>query len=589
MPGYSSALNVTVDGAPLDPLIARQLIQVTVDTSLYLPDLVVLTFRDPQRTVIEAGGFDFGVVVTVEGQTADSVGLLAETAVSAVEIDADHEGALTVIRCLDASAKAMRGTKTRIFQEMALSEIAAAVATEAGLVPGDVTDSPGQIPYLLQPNISDWDFIQLLAKRAGFVAWTSRGTFNFGLLPPAEAAGPPGTPAIPPTGTQLVLGRNLFRLRGRVTASGQVEAVVAQGWDPLAATPFVSPGTVENTGVLSTPPAAGLVADVAGELLTVASGLSQLAEVEGLALGTGAALAAAAVTFEGEAEGNPLLLAGVPCSIGNAGPPFDGQYVLTGARHIWDGRRQYRTEIAVSAHDDSVLGLASAPAGDHPGRLGGVVCATVIDNNDPDEQGSVKVQFGWMGETAVSAWARTVYPGASKGFGTLFIPELGDEVLVGFEHGDPNRPYVLGALHGPVNPAGAEGVVDGGVVTKRQIVSAEQHQIVFEDGPEESGIRIVTGDETISIVLNAEEGQLQISCQGGQIEVTGATISVTADTSLRLAAGENSVTLSDSGVAIMASALQAECEGEISLTGQGVMVAGEESVAVSSASVTLGA
>lgn len=83
------------------------------------------------------------------------------------------------------------------------------------------------------------------------------------------------------------------------------------------------------------------------------------------------------------------------------------------------------------------------------GRFYGVHPALVIDNQDPDGQGRVRIRLPWSPDTdgaAYEAWARmaTMMAGADRG--SWFIPDVDDEVLVAFEGGDTRRPYVVGML-----------------------------------------------------------------------------------------------------------------------------------------------
>lgn len=83
------------------------------------------------------------------------------------------------------------------------------------------------------------------------------------------------------------------------------------------------------------------------------------------------------------------------------------------------------------------------------GRWYGVAPATVIDIVDPDGHGRVQVTLPWCPDSGggrYEAWARVATLFAGKDRGSWFMPEVGDELLVAFEHGDPARPYVLGGL-----------------------------------------------------------------------------------------------------------------------------------------------
>lgn len=84
-------------------------------------------------------------------------------------------------------------------------------------------------------------------------------------------------------------------------------------------------------------------------------------------------------------------------------------------------------------------------------KIYGVVIGIVTNNQDPDKLGRVKVKFPWLADDVESWWARPAYPMNGKLRGHWWIPEIDDEVLIAFEHGDPNRPYLLGGLYNGVD------------------------------------------------------------------------------------------------------------------------------------------
>ncbi|MEA3008362.1 MAG: hypothetical protein QOJ91_54 [Sphingomonadales bacterium] len=90
------------------------------------------------------------------------------------------------------------------------------------------------------------------------------------------------------------------------------------------------------------------------------------------------------------------------------------------------------------------MGLADESAPHDP--IAGVMTAVVTQNQDPDGLGRVKLRLAAAGEGDETDWARIVAPVAGAARGTFFLPEVGDEVLVAFDHGDIRFPYVLGAL-----------------------------------------------------------------------------------------------------------------------------------------------
>ncbi len=159
----------------------------------------------------------------------------------------------------------------------------------------------------------------------------------------------------------------------------------------------------------------------------------------------------------------------------------------------------------------------------------GVYPAVVDDNQDPDQQGRVLVRLQWSpdpGGDAYKAWARLATTMAGDARGTWFVPDTGDEVLVGFHGGDPRWPYVIGALwNGKDNPP--ESMQAGNDV--KSIVSR-------------SGIRITLDDTDGAVTLTLET-------PGGQrVSMTDAGSQVTVEDS-----NGNSCELSPSGITITAA------------------------------------
>ena len=140
--------------------------------------------------------------------------------------------------------------------------------------------------------------------------------------------------------------------------------------------------------------------------------------------------------------------------------------------------------------------------------------ARVIGNADPDGKGRVQVQMNWQTGNMRTGWIRVMTPdgGGSENVptnrGFVFIPEVGDHVLVGFRHGDPNRPYVMGSLFN-----GRTGV--GGFAENhlKSIRTRSGHVIELDDAPSSLGITIKDNKGNSvhidsaedSIVVNAEK------------------------------------------------------------------------------------
>ena len=137
----------------------------------------------------------------------------------------------------------------------------------------------------------------------------------------------------------------------------------------------------------------------------------------------------------------------------------------------------------------------------------GVVIAIVKNLNDPDGQGRIEVQFPWLSDSLRSSWAPVAAPLAGKQRGMFFMPEVDDEVLVAFEHGSFNHPYVLGYLwNGKDIPPESDS-------NNRVIVTPGGHTLRFEDGDGGKKV-IVKSSSGQTITLDDSDGS--ITLEGGQ-------------------------------------------------------------------------
>jgi uncharacterized protein involved in type VI secretion and phage assembly len=154
----------------------------------------------------------------------------------------------------------------------------------------------------------------------------------------------------------------------------------------------------------------------------------------------------------------------------------------------------------------------------HNGNENGIVIGIVDDLNDPDRLGRVRVKFPNLGNEK-SDWGRLVSLMAGKGRGAFFRPEVGDEVLVAFEHGEARRPYILGALWSSADTPPPD---DGKPADNnwRQIKSRSGHVIKLDDTKGAEVIEIIDKDGQRKVVIDSAAQKIQVVCQSGDVEVT---------------------------------------------------------------------
>jgi uncharacterized protein involved in type VI secretion and phage assembly len=161
----------------------------------------------------------------------------------------------------------------------------------------------------------------------------------------------------------------------------------------------------------------------------------------------------------------------------------------------------------------------------------GIVVGIVTNNQDPDKLGRVKVKFPWLSDDQESWWARIASPMAGAGRGAYFLPEVNDEVLVAFEHGDMRFPYVLGALwNGKDAPPTTN---DDGQNNIREIKSRSGHIVRLDDTKGQEKIEIIDKTGSNSFTVSSSDNTITLTCNGRmKLQAVGIDISSQTDVNI---------------------------------------------------------
>ena len=164
-----------------------------------------------------------------------------------------------------------------------------------------------------------------------------------------------------------------------------------------------------------------------------------------------------------------------------------------------------------------------------------MVVGLVSNAKDPEKLGRVKLKFPWLADNYESDWARVCFPGAGAERGLFVVPEVDDEVLVVFEHGDVRRPYVLGGLYNGKDKPPAVDYCDqtDGKIKLRRWKSTKGHEITISDYDDEDHIVVKTKDNEYGIVFSKSKDHVYVSSKGkivldgpGGIEIKGGDVKV---------------------------------------------------------------
>ncbi len=182
---------------------------------------------------------------------------------------------------------------------------------------------------------------------------------------------------------------------------------------------------------------------------------------------------------------------------------------------------------------ESELLRALLAGGDTGSRFFGVVVGIVTNNQDPENMHRVKVRFPWLSQGEESYWARVASAMAGKGRGLYLLPEVDDEVLVAFEHGAIDFPYVLGSLwNGKDAPPESN---EDNENNNRTLKSRSGHIIRLGDKQGEETIEVIDKSGHNKIVIKTADNSVTIEAQGDiTIKSTNGKLTLSAMSGVEL-------------------------------------------------------
>jgi uncharacterized protein involved in type VI secretion and phage assembly len=550
-PNLVAGVSVKVDGQALDPGIP--ILEARVQDNLMLPDAFALRLLDQDFKLVDGTTFVIGAKVELHFAPASERGgpdgiFKGEIATLAPQFE--KEGTILVVRGYDLGHRLTRSRNTRTFQDMTASDIAAKVIGEAGLGK-DVQSTTDVYPFEQQTNETDWDFLWRLAARVGYEVACIDEKIHF--REPGSAAGTP---------VSLEWGVNLKGFHPRATAVQQVKDVVVSGWDPKAkrrVTATMSAPHLDSKIDLRRDAVTNGRHQVADEIVTSQS------EANVLAQSTLDRLANAWLSADGRCVGNPSVRAGRKVQIKGVGTRFGGEYLVTQSTHVIRGAAGYETEFEISGRSRRTLLDLLTPRA-RSGYAESLVIGVVTNNDDPEKMGRVRVKFPGLDDGQEGWWARVASVSATGGRGLMMMPLVDDEVVVGFEHGDPRRPFVLGSLwSGTTKPDTL--AAEGGGKPDGSFNLRSDKKIAIGSGADLS----ISSDAKMDAKASSDfalqaDGKLAIKGNGAEISITGPAGSVVIKQ-------DGSITIKGTQVTVDASAkLALTSSGIVQVRGSQVML-----------------
>lgn len=399
--------------------------------------------------------------------------------------------------CSDEAVKMTLGRKNRNLEKEKDSGAISKIIKENGLK-AKVSDTPLEHPNIVQYYSTDWDFVLSRAEMNGMIVTTKDGEVT--VEPPKVS----GAPVL-----KLTYGLDVYSFDLEMDAQEQMTDVTCRAWDSQ---------TLQIIEEKSQEPSVNKQGNVSGKKLSDTMNISdfQLQSTSPIPKGmlrewANAELLKARmsrikgrVEFPGSEEVYPDTLV----ELAGFGPRFDGEGYVSGIHHtIRDGVWTTEASFGLSAQwfiAETPNVNALPAAGMLPG-IEGIHNGTVKKTEgDPDGATRILVDIPIIEPSGKGVWARMAHLYATENAGSFFLPEIGDEVVLGFLNNDPRYPVILGMLYGkkkkaPLTPA--EKNETKAIVTKAQL------KITFDEKKKDIIIETPKGNK---VTLSDEEGAIRL-------------------------------------------------------------------------------
>lgn len=523
--------DIRVDGQSIPDTMEIE--EARVEQSVVLPDRLVVRILDPDFEILDGTTFAIGKELEIRMGWGDDPEPISTGEIVAIEVEqpSPEERHTLVITALDKAHRLARSVHVETYLKVSDSDLVRKVASRHGL--SAVADTITTKHDHVVQSETDYAFMSRLARRNGYDWWVSGKKLYF------KESAKTGS------GPKLVWGETIRTFKARFTSSEATDAVEVRGWDVKTKKAIVGTHRRESvsttTADIGEPNAKKATSQFKGERFRGLIPVHDKGHADDAAKAIAVTATSSEVQARGEVLGMPTLKAGVEVTIEGAGNRLNGKYLVTSADHIMSGRSGYITRFESGGKRAAGLVdlLGRRSDGDALWNGSRPVIGLVTNLNDPEKIGRVKVKFPTAGDDIESDWARVMGLGAGKQRGLMILPEINDEVLVVFEHGDVSRPIVIGGLWNGVDkpPLSDTDSIKDKKVLGRTITSRSGNRIELIDGGKPKEEKIVLTTSGGKAVLELTDDGVKLTSDG-DITVTGKkklTLKLTGDAALEAA------------------------------------------------------
>lgn len=482
-----------------------------------------------------------------------------------LEIELKGEATLK-IECRDYFYPATIVPKTTVFSNVSDQKVITTIAGNYQPVSATIGSTSTTHTELPQYNTSDWDFMLQRARISGFCIITEGKEAT--IDEPDVSASPVYT---------FSFGDNIIGIKGKMQASKQLSKVQVLAWNSKEQK-LVSVSVDNNT--VTDNDQGDLTADELAEKIGSNELTLQTSEyIDDDSLkkwGAAKLLEETLKRVQGDisCKGTAVITAGCMVSIENVSKHMDGKAFCGAVEHeIKDG--SWQTTASMGYQDENTTGAAGSKnteSNDNSNKISGLQIGKVAQiEEDPSKEYNIQVEIPLFKSDEVNkVWARLATFWASKQYGAFFIPDVGDEVVIGFFDNDPGKPVVLGSVYSsnqaPANTIEKENKIRS-IVTKSKLKLEfdEDKKVITLQTPGNNSL--VISDDGKSITLTDQNSnKIAMTTSGISIE-SSKSLTLKAQTNISIEAGTEVAIKGPSAVNIQGANIEAKAD--IAFTGKG--------------------
>jgi Rhs element Vgr protein len=446
-----ATFNILVDDKEVDP--SYQVLSVSIVKEINRISVAKIIIRDGEAAdktfaISEKNEFVPGkkIKIKVGRDGTNSQFFKGIITRHSIKIKENGNGELQ-LECRDEAIKMAIGRKSRYFQQVKDNEVFDQLA-KANNLSADPEQTTLKHKELVQHHISDWDFLLLRAEANGMLVLTDDGSVK--IFKPKTNANP---------AMEITYGTDVYEFEAEMNASNQYKSVEACSWDysnqQLFKSERSSVSFTENGNISGSDIAAAISPD---KYLLHHSGHRLEQELADWAEGTLMRSRLAKIRGRAKFQGFAAVKPGDMVKISGVGARFNGKAFVTAVKQdIGDGTWETNIQFGLDPtryaevhnedmNDRQTAGLVGSIHGLQIGK-------TVQLQNDPDGQHRILVKIPVIDNNAQGIWTRVASLDAGSDRGAFFLPEIGDEVIVGFINDDPRDAVMLGMLHSSAKAA----------------------------------------------------------------------------------------------------------------------------------------